>query len=90
MDATELVALRQLYADPGWIVQHASDNGLYVENFEGVSWADAPIPRRWHHCTPQTRGRTSTGRSIQRCACGAVWISGAWIHKNARRRNGRH
>lgn len=57
-----------------------------AENLDGVWWHAAPKPRRWHRCKPQTRGRLD-GRTIERCACGAVRIDGhQWFERNSRTR----
>lgn len=55
--------------------------GGVVEHLDGIPWYEAPRPRRWHRCKPQTRGH-----SIARCACGAIWILGGWVERNSRRR----
>ena len=56
-----------------------------TEHVDGVSWLDAPIPRRFHKCEPQTIGRHN-GRVISRCACGASRLDEfAWFNKNSRR-----
>jgi hypothetical protein len=64
---------------------------LYIENLDGVWWHDAPLPRKWHRCTPQTRGCTDWLSRVYRCACGAASLNPAggkhyWINKNERRR----
>ena len=57
----------------------------YISNLDGVSFLDAPIPRKWHRCKIQTTARLSTC-TIHRCACGAlrVGVIGFWNHKNSR------
>lgn len=64
------------------------ENGIdYSESLDGVIWADAPLPRRWHRCTPQTRGWLGANYT-ERCACGATRLraSGPWIYKNETRK----
>ena len=57
----------------------------FLEHLGGVSWADAPRPRRWHRCKPQTRGFFH-GRMTYRCACGAAAVDWPeiWINRNSR------
>jgi hypothetical protein len=61
---------------------------LGMTHVDGVAWHEAPLPRRWHRCKPQTSGRLSGGSLIERCACGAVRYDGhgVWIERNQRRR----
>lgn len=57
----------------------------WMEDLDGVSWHEAPLPRRWHRCRAQTRGFIFNSY-IERCACGATWLlDGRWIEKNSRR-----
>lgn len=58
-----------------------------VHHLDGVPWHQAPIPRRLHHCTPQTKG-VIDAFPVERCACGAIrsWLHGDdWIERNSRR-----
>lgn len=62
-----------------------------IEHFDGIPWYDAPIPRRWHRCKPQSRTCFDAGwagrDAIERCACGAIrYQRGVWIRRNDRRR----
>lgn len=59
----------------------------YIEHLDGVEWWEAPRPRRWHRCSPQTRARIARDY-VERCACGAARMggSGPWIERNTRRR----
>lgn len=63
--------------------------GEYVEDLGGVSWADAPRPRRWHRCYPHTRGLFVGFGMTERCACGAARLDGdgPWINRNSRGRS---
>jgi hypothetical protein len=72
----------------GWVLQAGEKNGeFWVENLGGVSWLHAPLPRRRHHCTTQTRGVTNWFTGIQRCACGAMRVNnGHWTGRNERRK----
>lgn len=70
-------------------------------NRDGVRWDEAPLPRRWHRCRPQTTGLIGS-LWVSRCACGALrddtmprpmWLSRhMWLYRNSnreyRRRNG--
>jgi hypothetical protein len=63
------------------------ENGAdYIESLDGVDWNDAPLPRRWHDCTAQTRGWMSLNY-VERCACGAIRDSTRepWMEKNQTR-----
>ena len=66
-----------------WVMSYS--NGLEsVEDLDGVSWHKAPVPRRFHCCRPQTRGRLeSEFRLVERCACGATRLdgSGPWMSR---------
>lgn len=55
-----------------------------------VRWDEAPIPKRWHKCFPQTTSG-EYGMGAARCACGAVKFSifGRWSEKNSRRKSER-
>lgn len=58
-----------------------------IHHLNGVSWIDAPVPRRWHFCRIQTWGMVGV-TMYARCACGAVRseLVGHWTDKNSRRR----
>lgn len=58
-----------------------------IEHRDGISYEDAPLPRRWHRCSPWTTGRKPSG-VIFRCACGAIAYSDTseWFWVNDRRR----
>jgi hypothetical protein len=60
------------------------DAELGISHRDGVWWHDAPIPRRWHRCTPWTRSLLA-----DRCACGAIRTPFGWTDKNSRRRKRR-
>lgn len=53
----------------------------YIQHRDGVTWYDAPRPRRWRHKHIwQTRGRFG-GDYIERCACGAAHEhAGEWFY----------
>jgi len=68
-----------------WITEYDSDDTV-VEHLDGVSWSEAPLPRRWHRCRAQTRGRTGF-ILVRRCACGAIDLGLGWDQKNARRKD---
>lgn len=56
---------------------------------DGIAWEDAPTPRRFHFCTPQTVAFLADPRErVERCACGAIRLDGdgPWLEKNSRRR----
>jgi len=57
-----------------------------IEHLDGVPWHQAPKPRRWHRCWPQTRGWMNYFTTVDRCACGAVRLddSPPWINRNSR------
>jgi hypothetical protein len=61
-----------------------ADRRLGIEHVGGISWREAPIPRRWHRCWTQT-----SGHGVRRCACGALSYDDLprWIEKNSRRRS---
>ena len=57
-----------------------------IEDLDGISWADAPVPPRLHRCKAQTQGLLSSGW-VYRCACGAISSDGRWgSRRNSRRR----
>lgn len=47
-----------------------------IENLDGVSWTDAPKPRRFHRHWAQTRGWINWFSLVERCACGAIRLDG--------------
>jgi hypothetical protein len=72
-----------------WVTTHKHGEGLRqttIEDLDGVSWHDAPLPSRWHHCKPQTRGWIGLNYT-ERCACGAIRLSARdpWMEKNQTR-----
>ncbi len=73
-------------------VQYFQDGIYFAENLGGVSWHDAPIPRRWHRCGAQSRALFSSGY-VERCACGAIranrFLGSCWLERNTRRRENR-
>lgn len=70
-----------------WVRTH-EDGAEYMESLGGVIWHDAPLPRSWHRCRPQTRGQMGYGYT-ERCACGAVRKSrnGPWLERNETRKS---
>lgn len=69
-----------------WIATEGTGALQRLEDLDGVSWLDAPLPRRLHRCRAQTRGVMPSG-TVYRCACGAMsrderW----WSRRNSRRR----
>ena len=68
-----------------WITAYDSDDTA-VEHLDGVPWSEVPLPRRWHRCRAQTRGRTGF-ILVRRCACGAIDLGLGWDQKNARRKD---
>lgn len=76
-----------------FVITHESEDGsTQIEELDGISWADAPIPRRWHKCAPQTKGWLNYFTQVFRCACGAIArVDGGelyWMEKNSRRKKG--
>ena len=71
-------------ATADWVRTY-EDRLEYLEHLGGVGWFDAPRPRRWHRCQPQTRGFFHL-RLTERCACGGVRLDGCgpWIERNQR------
>jgi len=59
-----------------------------VQDVGGVPWYNAPLPRRWHRCRRQTYGWIGMDY-VERCACGAMRLSGrgGWMDKNERRKS---
>lgn len=59
----------------------------YLENWDGIPWHEAPLPRRWHRCKAWTRGCVSIFTYVERCACGSIRLDRlVWIEKNQRRK----
>jgi hypothetical protein len=62
-------------------------SGYELTHRGGVTWMDAPKPRRWHRCTPQTVGNFAGLGHVERCACGAISEDGEhWQERNSRPR----
>ena len=62
---------------------------LEVEHVDGIPWHEAPVPRRFHFCKPQTTGWIDFFARVDRCACGAYRKDmSMWISKNERRKDG--
>jgi hypothetical protein len=63
------------------------DSGYRIESLGGTNWNDAPLPRWWHRCRPQTRGWLDLDY-VERCACGAIRLSPGdlWAERNQTRR----
>lgn len=67
---------------------------LVLKHLDGVVWADAPKPSRFHRCSSQTRGWDySNGQVliIDRCACGAISLRFRgekvhWSDRNSRKK----
>jgi len=59
-----------------------------VRNLDGVSWHDAPIPKKRHRCWVQTWGTINWFDDVYRCPCGASARAGrggwGWVEKNTR------
>lgn len=69
-----------------WVRTYDRD-GEYLEHRDGIDWYHAPLPRRWHRCTPQSRGWFKD-HAVLRCACGAIATSDCglfWMERNSRR-----
>lgn len=73
---------------PTVYVMTVESEGSFLESLDGIVWHQAPVPRRWHRCWPQSRGQYKYTTLIERCPCGAVRLDGArwWIKKNSRRK----
>ena len=78
-----LYARRAMTWVPGFTSEETS-----IEHLDGVAWHEAPIPRRWHHCKPQTRGVMHYFTEVERCTCGAIRLNGDghWMERNERTR----
>lgn len=61
-----------------------SDHPTILSHRDGVPWWEAPRPRWWHRCKPQTIGYHNG--IVERCACGAIRFSGfgPWVNRNSR------
>lgn len=72
----------------GYVQEYkAPDGSVEVHNLNGISWIEAPIPRKWHKCWVQTWGWTGYFNKVYRCACGAISNDRkVWIEKNTRTR----
>lgn len=63
----------------------SKDGSTLTTHFHGIPWWDAPKPRRFHRCRPQTEGCMNYFTVIQRCACGAISIDGQrWMNRNSK------
>lgn len=61
---------------------------MEMAHVDGVAWHDAPVPRRRHRCSPQTKAWYKPFDFIERCACGALRRNGGpWIDRNERRQS---
>lgn len=70
-----------------WVAAESAGALQRLEDLDGVSWVDAPVPPRLHRCRAQTRGLLPTGM-VYRCACGGISRDGRWwSQKNTRRKN---
>jgi hypothetical protein len=60
----------------------------WADDVGGVNWYDAPVPRRWHKCKPQTKAFIAErGWYVERCACGAIRHErDGWLDRNTKRR----
>lgn len=59
-----------------------------IRHFGGVSFREAPLPRRWHRCFTQTFCMFGTFGRIERCPCGGYrneFLSSRWQDRNSRR-----
>lgn len=62
-------------------------DALRIWHLDGIAWFEAPLPRRFHFCRPQTRGYNSLSPLVERCACGSIRSGGRfWLERNARRK----
>lgn len=58
-----------------------------INHVHGIPWYEAPIPRRWHKCRPQTTGWVGYFTPVLRCACGAIkYDRDKWRNKNTRKK----
>lgn len=70
-----------------WVEGYRSEDGkVETHHLDGVEWWNAPVPRRWHRCAPQTRGWINYFSLVERCACGAIRLDGRthWMDRNNR------
>lgn len=78
--------------DPWQLEQSSGDGRTEIWHLRGVAWWDAPIPRRWHRCTAQTRGTINYFEKVERCACGAFAYADEspriWLDRNSRKPRG--
>lgn len=57
------------------------------ENKNGLWWYQAPLPRRWHKCSPWSSCWINLFDRVERCTCGAIrYNKGTWHEKNSRRK----
>lgn len=63
-------------------------DSLEIEHKDNIPFWQAPVPRRWHKCSAQTRGWSGLN-FVERCACGAIRFEGCWIERNSRRKKSR-
>lgn len=76
--------IRHVPEREGASVEDFSDTVIY--DFDGISWHEAPVPRRLHRCRPQTYGLIGFSLYV-RCACGAISPDGdPWLERNSRRK----
>jgi len=53
---------------------------LGIRHIDDIPWHKAPVPPRFHKCTPQT-----SSPAALRCACGAIASTfGPWMERNSR------
>jgi hypothetical protein len=68
----------------------SEDRSVEMEHRDGLSWWEAPVPRRLHRCKPQTRGYLNWFTFVERCACGAIRMDGShWMDRNSTRKRRR-
>jgi hypothetical protein len=66
------------------------NSSVEIRHHNDIPWYDAPIPRRWHKCKPQTWGWIEF-TYVERCACGAINMPTIadphpyWLDRNSRR-----
>lgn len=67
----------------------SQDGSTQIEDWEGVSWHEAPVPGRLHKCSVQTKGWINYFTQVFRCACGAIGMAYGdrieWSDRNSRR-----
>lgn len=75
---------------PWFTAPVVSDRSTEIFHLDGVAWHEAPVPSRFHHCWPQTRGYVDYLTLIERCACGAIRGSRfGWSERNTRKKDRR-